>query len=274
MNRPPMPDLSRKNKILLAAVLLTSILIPFLFWRSVWFGRPLTPEEIEQHLAETDKPRHIQHALALIDQMIRDHDPTAQRYYPAISHLAENRHEQIRTLAAWVMGQDESSSLFHETLLGMLDDPNPLVRRNAALGLVRFADPAALQELRAMLRPYPIRSPAQGVISLETSRGAWVSDDDVVAVVETGTNRWEIPAELPSRVLEATVANGEQVEKGQVIARLAPPPEHVWEALRGLYLIGEASDLELVKTYVDNQNYSEEIREQAKLTAERLTKSD
>ncbi len=134
MSLIPVPDLTRKNKILLAVVLIVSILIPALFWQSVWFGRPLTPEQIEQQLTTPSSAREVQHALALVEQLIRSGDDQASRYYPAISRLSTNEREEIRTLASWVMGQGTTSRLFRETLLQMLEDPHPLVRRNAALG--------------------------------------------------------------------------------------------------------------------------------------------
>ena len=38
------------------------------------------------------------------------------------------------------MGQDNKSEEFHQALLSLLNDNDPLVRRNAALQLVRFGD--------------------------------------------------------------------------------------------------------------------------------------
>ena len=270
MSLIPVPDLTRKNKILLAVVLIVSILIPALFWQSIWFGRPLTPEQIEQQLTTPSSAREVQHALALVEQLIRSGDDQASRYYPAISRLSTNEREEIRTLAAWVMGQGTTSRLFRETLLQMLEDPHPLVRRNAALGLVRFSDRSALTELRSMLEPFPIRAPAAGVVWFEVQRGDWISPSSVIARLESDQREWLIPAQLASRVLEVLVEEGQQVTHGQPIATLAAPPDHAWEALRALYLIGQAEDLPAVQAFVDNQDYSSELREQAKLTAQRL----
>ena len=45
------------------------------------------------------------------------------------------------------MGQDHRYQPFHEALLKLVNDPEPMVRRNAALGLTNFEDPAALPVL-------------------------------------------------------------------------------------------------------------------------------
>jgi pyruvate/2-oxoglutarate dehydrogenase complex dihydrolipoamide acyltransferase (E2) component len=45
-----------------------------------------------------------------------------------------------------------------------LRDPEPLVRRNAALQLVRFGDASGRPELRAMLQPFEAKSPINGTI--------------------------------------------------------------------------------------------------------------
>ena len=69
-----------------------------------------------------------------------------------------------------MMGQDNQSELFHRTLLTCLEDSSPLVRRNAALALVRFRDLAALDELRSMLKNWPVRSSAAGRVEIRADR--------------------------------------------------------------------------------------------------------
>jgi hypothetical protein len=41
-----------------------------------------------------------------------------------------------------------------------LQDHNPMVRRNAALALVRFGDSTGRAEIRSMLRPETVAAPA------------------------------------------------------------------------------------------------------------------
>ena len=59
------------------------------------------------------------------------------------------------------MGQDRNYAPFHEALLKLIHDPQPMVRRNAALSLAVFGDPAARPELVAMLRPFTVNAPGR-----------------------------------------------------------------------------------------------------------------
>ena len=79
--------------------------------------------------------------------------PKVAQWYEIVAQLSEHPSPQVRVTAAWVMGQDSTSELFHNALLDMLHDDEVLVRRNAALALVRFGDKKGLKELRTMLAP-------------------------------------------------------------------------------------------------------------------------
>ena len=67
-------------------------------------------------------------------------DPAVKKFYPRILELAKSPTGEVRKTVAWVMGQDNTSEEFHRALLSLLGDSEPLVRRNAALQLVRFGD--------------------------------------------------------------------------------------------------------------------------------------
>src|SRR5512137_12061 len=58
------------------------VLMPFLFWRSTWFGRTLSDTEVSEYLADNTKPRHIQHALVQIGERMARGDQSAERWYP------------------------------------------------------------------------------------------------------------------------------------------------------------------------------------------------
>ena len=62
------------------------------------------------------------------------------RWYPQVVEQAASPNLEIRQTAAWIMGQDHNYAPFHEALLKLLHDPEPMVRRNAALGLAGFGD--------------------------------------------------------------------------------------------------------------------------------------
>jgi hypothetical protein len=185
-------------------VLVACVVIPFLSWQGTWFGRPLDDETLTQYLADQEKSRRVQHALAQVAERMERGDPEVVQWYQSVAQLSEHPGSEVRVTAAWVMGQDSSSDLFHKALLEMLHDEEVLVRRNAALSLVRFGDDKGLNELRAMLT-----SPS-------------------------------------------------------------PDPQHVWESLRALALIGGADELQLVDSVVEDPHFSEEVREQAVLTREAI----
>jgi len=127
------------------------VLVPFLGWQQTWFGRRLSDREMERYLGESGRPRQIQHALSQISDRIIRGDPAVKRWYPRIEALSRHPMAPIRTMAAWVMGQDNRSDAFHQALRPLLNDSDVLVRRNAALALVRFGDAAGRPELVRIL---------------------------------------------------------------------------------------------------------------------------
>ena len=78
------------------------------------------------------------------------------------------------------MGQDRNYAPFHEALLRLVHDPQPMVRRNAALGLAGFGDAAARPELIAMLRPFTIAAPAAGTVKYRLKLGDYVNPGTLV----------------------------------------------------------------------------------------------
>lgn len=246
--------------------------MPFLFWRSTWFGRPLTDQEIEKYLADAEHPRKSQHALAQIAERIARGDATAKRWYPQVERLAMNPLAELRLTAAWVMGQDNREEAFHKALLHLLADPEPMVRRNAALSLVRFADATSRPELRAMLQAYTVRAPRPGTLNIRLKENDQVNRGTLLARIQAGTGEpYEVRAELPGRLEAKLVAEGTTVESGDAILLLSPAPEQAWEALRGLYLVGQAEDLADVERLARPQpNMPERVREQAELTVKAI----
>ena len=73
----PSAGLSRRWTFGILIVAFLFVLMPFLFWQSTWFGRPLTDEEIVKNLAHTEHPRKTQHALSQIADRIVARDPAA-----------------------------------------------------------------------------------------------------------------------------------------------------------------------------------------------------
>jgi len=160
----------RPSNVWLIIVASLFIVVPFLTWYFTWFGRSLSDEKIVEYLADEKKPRNIQHALTQIESRMEKSDPAVKKFYPRIVELAKSPTGEVRKTVAWVMGQDNTSEEFHRALVSLLTDSEPLVRRNAALQLVRFTDAngrpdgSGRPELRAMLQPFEVKSPMNGTI--------------------------------------------------------------------------------------------------------------
>lgn len=110
-------SMSRTQKILFFATGWLIVLMPFLFWWSTWFGRPLSDQQLDEYLHDNNKPRHIQHALVQLGDRMSRGDGQAKRWYPDLLGLSTDPVEQVRNTDAGVMGQDTSGAGFHETLL-------------------------------------------------------------------------------------------------------------------------------------------------------------
>jgi biotin carboxyl carrier protein len=270
-------DNKGRRSLLLLLLSLLFFLIPFLFWRAVWFGRRLDAAEIDSYLS-ADKSRLVQHAMAQVaERIIRgDIQPRdAARWYPRIAAMANHHVTEIRRDAAWVMGQDNNSQEFHQALAFLLQDAEPIVRQNAALALARFGDPSAHEEILAMLRPCIVRSPGAGVLSFSLAERDAVTPGTLLARMKAAARESiEIRSPLPGRVCKRLAADGQRVTSGEPIVLISPAPAQVWEALRALVLIGRPEDLPQVETLArssdEESGITPNIRQQAVLTAQAI----
>lgn len=243
----------------------------FLAWYFSWFGRELSDVDISKYLADEQKPRHVQHALLQIQQRIERGDPNAKNWYPQLIALSDNPETEYRLTVAWLMGFDNKSPEFHNTLLKLVKDQEPIVRRNAALALVRFNDHSGREELLAVLKPFPVKAPADGVIASSLHEGAPVARRALLARIQQADGKVvEIRSPLPGRINKILKPNGSQVSRGDEVLDLISDEDSVWEALRGLSLVGTKNDLQLVETYVTSPESSGRIKEQATLTAKSI----
>lgn len=247
--------------ITLFAVLLT--LFPFLFWYGTWFGRKLTNAETLQYLSDPSKPRKAQHAVVQIGERMGRGDASVRQFYPQVIAQISSPNAELRQTAAWVMGQDRSYAPFHEALKKLLDDPAPMVRRNAALSLSTFGDTGARHELRAMLEPYKLPSPAAGAVKYRLKIGEFVNPGTLVAHV----GDQEVRAPLPGEVREIVKPDGSTVAPGDVLVEISADKDHAWEALRALLAVGGPEDIEDVQRYARGvPGMPERLRQQAALT--------
>ncbi|HWT81313.1 MAG TPA: hypothetical protein VN648_21175, partial [Candidatus Methylomirabilis sp.] len=72
-------------------------------------------------------------------------------------------------------------------------------------------------------------------------------------------------------VQDQVVQDGAQVAQDEPLAILSPGEQQVWEALRGLYFVGGAADLEAIEPYAGRApGMSDRIRQQAAATAQAI----
>jgi len=258
----------RRAYFLVTLFALLLVLFPFLFWHGTWFGRSLRDSDIDLYLDNfRDKPRNAQHAVVQIGERIGRRDTAARRWYPKIVETATSSAVELRQTAAWLMGQDHTYEPFHDALRQLLTDPSMMVRRNAALSLSNFHDDAALPELRAMLRPASIPSPAAGAVKFRLKEGDYVNPGTLVARV----GEVEARSPLPGEVHAFNVREGSQVQEGADLASISADKEHVWEALRALHTIGGPAEIEDVQRYARGVlGMPEKVQQQAALTLQEI----
>jgi len=268
---PPGP----KVKLLVFGFVFLMVLVPFLFWKGPWFGSVLSDQKLQEYLESSARPRDTQHALLQISEhLTRGQWEQARRWYPSILPLVTHPVPEVRNTLAWLMGQDAKQAEFHQALTVLVKDANPLVRRNAALALVRFADAQGRPELLDMLRPFTVTSPNAGVLRYRLKEDDSVDTGTLLARIETGAAEpVEVRSLLPGFVSEKLVQDGTTVTEGQNILVLAPSDAQVWEALRGLYLVGQTEDLETIQTFTGKSaHFGERTRQQARFTIEAIKK--
>jgi hypothetical protein len=271
--KPARPRMPLRTRIIFFLIAWAIVLMPFFFWRATWFGRPLDEAQMIEYLHDDAHPRHIQHALVQVGDRVGKKDPAAQKWYPDLVRLATHPVEEVRTTDAWVMGQDPSRPEFHQALLGMLNDRAVLVRYNAALSLVSFGDATGRAQIVAMLHPLDITAPIAGKVVARAKAGDAINHSTILMRIEGANDAADIRSPIVGKVGTINVGDGAQVRSGEKVAVLAPGIEQAWEALRALYLIGNAEDLDLVRQYEkQNSDYPDRVRQQAQETEQAIEK--
>ncbi|CAN5735097.1 hypothetical protein BH18ACI4_BH18ACI4_09250 [soil metagenome] len=261
---PEVKRLRASGPILILAVLFVAG--AFLTWYFTWFGRRLSDADISQYLVDEEHPRRVQHALLQVQQRLERGDPTAKQWYPQIVGLTRHPETEFRLTAAWLMGFDSKSEEFHQALLKLVQDPEPIVRRNAALALVRFADTSGRPELVAMLSPYVVTATEAGEVASTLKEGAPLARGTLLARVTQPDKTVEVRSPLPGKLERIIAPSSSRVVPGAAIMTINSDEDSLWEALRGLALIGEPQDVPAIDSYAQGSvASSDRIREQAAL---------
>ena len=264
---PAVKRVRASGPILILAMLF--VVASFLTWYFTWFGRGLSDADISKYLVDEKHPRHVQHALLQIQHRIERGDPAAKQWYAQIIRLAGNPETEFRLTVAWLMGSDNRSEEFHNTLKILLADPEAIVRRNAALALVRFNDASGRNELLAMLQPFTVIAPATGTLQSSLSSGAQISRGGLLGRIQQPDNEIvELRSPLIGKVDRLLVANGSNLTKGDGVLTMKSDEQTLWEALRGLSVVGQQEDLPSVERYDSGaEPVSERLKQQANQTA-------
>ncbi len=248
--------------ILFLAVLFVAA--TFLAWYFSWFGREISDADVTKYLVDERNPRHVQHALLQIQQRLERGDKTAKQWYPQLIALSGNPETEFRLTVAWVMGFDNQAPEFHQALGKLVNDEQPVVRRNAALALVRFNDVSGRTELMSMLQPYPVKAPVDGAIASTLKQGSEIARGALLARIQRPDGQVvELRSPLPGRINSINKQNGSQVVAGDEILALNSDEGSVYEALRGLALIGQKDDIQSIESYAAREDASGRVREQA-----------
>ena len=260
----------RPSNIWLIVVAALFIIVPFLTWYLTWFGRGLSDQELATYLGDQANPRHQQHALLQVEARIEKGEP-AKQFYPQIIAASKSSVPEVRKTAAWTMGADNKSEEFHAALQPLLKDEDPLVRRNAALQLVRFGDASGRAELRAMLQPFEAKPPIAGTITGMLPAGSSIHAGAMLARIrDTSNNIYEFRSPVDGRVAAPPPAKeGDNITPSQTVARIIPDQETVMDALHALAYVGTKEDLPVIEDAA-RIDTSAAITNQAALTAKAI----
>jgi hypothetical protein len=269
---PAKPGLKRRWLFVILALTFLFVLMPFLFWQATWFGKPLDNAQLAKSLNDRADPREVQHALSQLADRILAPSPalhdSAREFYPQVVQIAQNGQDELRLTAAWVMGQDNSVPGFHDELLALLQDRNPMVRRNAALALVRFHDAAGIAEIRSMLQPSNVAAPQAGALDQRLKPADAINPGTLMGRIDSGNTKNELRSQIPGTIEHWLVPDKSSVVPGQPVLLVDPSSDEIWEALRALYLIGDAQDLPMLDNIARGAgDVPLRVRQQAEITA-------
>lgn len=239
----------RPSNFWLIIVAALFIIVPFLTWYFTWFGRALSDDKIAEFLVDQKHPRNVQHALSQIEARIERQDASVKKFYPQVVAASKSPSAEVRKTAAWVMGQDNMSDEFHQALLDLVKDSEPLVRRNAALQLVRFGDGSGRPEFHAMLQPFEARSPLGGTVMSVLKPGTQIKAGGLLARIRVASgSAEEVRAPVDGSVGSVSIKESETLSVGQPFASIVPDRATVLAALRALAYVGTKDDLAVIES--------------------------
>ena len=120
-----------------------------------------------------------------------------------------------------------------------------MVRRNAALSLCRLRRCRRASGTCGHAAALHRNAPAAGSVKYRLKLGDYVNPGTLVAHI----GEIEVRVRVPGEVRSLERREGATVRAGDPLVDLSADKNHVWEALRALYLVGQPADLEDVERY-------------------------
>src|SRR6185369_1370315 len=122
-------------------------------------------------------------------------------------------------------------------------------------------------------RPYALQAPVEGTVASSMREGATIARRTLLVRIEEPDGKVvELRSPLPGRIEKFTKPNGSSVKRDEELLTINSDEESVWEALRGLELVGTNDDLPLIQTYANSNDVSKRVKEQASLTAQAISR--
>jgi len=119
----------------------------------------------------------------------------------------------------------------------------------------------------AVLQPYSVRASVDGLIASTLRQGSEIGRGALLGRIQRSSGEVvELRSPLPGKINTLNKANGSQVNAGDEVLTLNSDEESVYEALRGLSLIGKPEDVQLIQGYAARADITERVRQQAQLT--------
>ena len=235
-------------------IFVTILVIIGITWRGCWYGAPLSDKQITSFLSGEGSLNDMQKALAQVEKKIQEHPGSAKSFYPLVANLVIHEAPKIRSTTAWVMGMDPKHEPFGVGLRTLLRDQEPLVQRNAALGLVRRGSDDGLDIVRSMLADYVVRAPAGGDLVAVLSRKETVRVGTKLARIrEDNGTATDIASPLDGTVRKVEALIGKRIEEGAEVLRIAPTDPEIANAVAALRFIGTMEDIALVQRVLNGE---------------------
>ena len=105
---------------------------------------------------------------------------------------------------------------------------------------------AVSSELLAVLNPYELKAPIAGVVASTLKEGSQVARGTLLGrITQEDQMTLEVRSPLPGKVNQLVAPSGSTVTAGSALLTINSDEGSVWEAMRGLALVGNVYRISL-----------------------------